>query len=141
MAEEDWIRYGEENENNAIAAFERKTGKRIRQQDLKCSFEVGGKTFNGKIDGHVIGENAIVEVKCPISARSDYLGRNASGEWVLLDNPPWQYYHQIQAYMEALNKDLCYFIDYRPNDELIIVKVERNRNFFAKVKTALESYT
>lgn len=141
MIAEKNINHGIENEVKAISAFEAKTGFTVVRENRKCHLVIGRMCFKGEVDGFVAEEpNAIIEAKCPVNDESVYLRPSENGELELSSDPPYQYYHQVQAYMEALDKEYCYFFDWRRGDNLDIVKVKRDREFFNQVREVLQNY-
>lgn len=141
MDDTDYMEHGTTNEEIAIRAFETALNLRVVDRNKKCFFKFGGKTFYGEIDGRIDKEDAIIEVKCPIRNVSPYLKQDVNGKWELICNPQnkCQYYHQIQAYMYALDKEWCYFVDWR-SDRIDIVKIQRNKKFFNDVLQILKNY-
>lgn len=139
---EEQMEYGLRHEPDAIAAFERETGLLVvTDGDLYCKLNIKGKEFIGKVDGYVPEKNAIIEVKCPKSERFPYLIEAKKNEWKLLSDPPYQYYHQVQAYMQATETDLCYFVVWTPSTKVKIAEVKRDDTFFENaVRPCLEKH-
>ncbi|CAG9773568.1 unnamed protein product [Ceutorhynchus assimilis] len=94
---------------------------------LTCSELLGASP-----DG-LVGDDAIVEVKCPYSFRNDVLSEklksdkkyiiyyNENGEMCL--NTEHNYYHQIQGNLSILKRQKCYLVVWTPK-EAIVVMVE-----------------
>lgn len=75
--------------------------------------------FLGATRDGLVGDNAIVEVKCPysfrnddlidvLSEKSDYVVKFDRGDCVVNKNHP--YYHQIQGQLHLTKRVLCYFV-------------------------------
>jgi hypothetical protein len=99
---------GSEMEPEAVAYFEQQTG-------LQCE-EVGFVPFGDYAGGspdRYVGENEILEVKCPwaIEKQIDYL--ELTDQWDLKRYSP-EYYWQCMANLFFTQKDLCHFITYDP---------------------------
>ena len=92
--------------------------------------------LGGTVDGIATmpdGSRSVIEVKCPIS-RSIHEG-----------DIPMQYVGQIQSYMEILDMDHCFFIQYKPagvrrKEQLIVTSVERDREYMETRLPALRRF-
>lgn len=119
--------HGIDNEDVAIAKFEKTYGKKV--------FEFGllphpHYNWLGASPDGICASGEMVEVKCPfkrpILAAEDYpLGC------------PKHYYGQVQLQLECADLDECYFIQYRPenlfNEEaLLVTTVKRDRVWWAE---------
>jgi hypothetical protein len=100
--------YGKETEPEAVQYFEQQTG-------LVCE-EVGFVPFGDYAGGspdRFVGDNEILEVKCPwaIEKQIDYL--ELTDQWDLKRYSP-EYYWQCMANLFFTTRELCHFITYDP---------------------------
>lgn len=100
--------------------------------------EVGFVEYNEFIgvspDG-LIGEDGLIEIKCPND--SIYF------KLLLNDNIKPEYIAQMQMQMYVTDRQYCYFVSYNPNFEksLYIKKINRDEEMIDKLKKGLERGT
>ncbi len=126
------ILHGKTYEKTAIAEFEKKTNESV----LPCGFFVDPSfPFLGASPDGKVGEEALVEVKCPFSAREKkievcpeipYL-EEADGDLRLKKNH--NYYYQVQGQLAITKRKFCYFVVYTFQD-LFVEKIEYDSDFF-----------
>ena len=130
------IRY----ENLAIKSFEKYIGLCINDEQVKVTHSEHN-WITGRLDGILQEEEekggkrkrykqlCVIEVKCPLKDdRVDELNE---------DNVPIQYWCQCQVYMNLIDCDFAYYIEYyiKPNDDpknakLYTVKIRRNKDWW-----------
>lgn len=128
-----------------IQKFQKETGlKVITDVNLDCRVMMLGfdNIFIGSVDGYIPEKNAIIVCEHCSSPETSYLKKNSKGEFELLGNIPGVYYYeQIQIYLEATSKQLCYFAVNISSEELRIAEVQRDQHFFAnEIKPVLQAY-
>lgn len=114
------VRYGIENENVGITAYERNAQCHVKKAGL---FIFQEHLFLASSPDGLIGENVIIEVKCPYSLKNkdvscdklDYL--NCGG--TLKRTHP--YFYQVQELLKITKRESCDFIIFTGRD----MKVER----------------
>lgn len=111
----------------------------VTRTNRRVILTCGSNIFNGEVDGYIQEENAIIEVKCSTSYDLPYMKRDRDGNWVLLDSRDG-YFCQVQGYMQAAEKELCYFVVRLPNGDIRTAKVKRNRDFYNEMEKRLKDY-
>jgi exodeoxyribonuclease (lambda-induced) len=76
----------------------------------------------------LVGDNGLVEVKCPMSKTP----------WTL-ETIPLQYYAQIQVQMEVTNRDWCHLFAWRTQHQQLF-SFKRNRKFFELIAPILMDF-
>jgi putative phage-type endonuclease len=74
--------------------------------------------LGGSADG-ITEDGLLVEIKCPLTRKIE-------------PKVPKHYMPQIQLLLEVTDLDECDFIQYRPPDEFVVVRVPRDRTWFEK---------
>lgn len=92
--------YGTAMEEHAIADFELETGMTVVESPFVVWSE--GEWLGASPDGYV-GDDALIEVKCPYGLRKQYPCMFKS-----IDEQP-HYYAQIQIQLLVTNRTVCYF--------------------------------
>lgn len=109
----DW---GNEHETDAIMWFEQITGKKVEHFGVSnYKYFPYNSTSGCSPDGLVVGEQSIIQVKCPYLAANhvEYLLAPKTMEWLKANQP--EYYTQCQFEMMCTKRDLCYFVSYHPS--------------------------
>lgn len=92
--------------------------------------------FVASPDGLVKGEKSLIEIKVPNSA--------THLEYILKDEVPVRYLHQIQAQLACTQYDACYFVswdDRVPAElQLFIKKVQRDDKLIAQIEKEVETF-
>ena len=130
------IRHGQTYEGAALEKFTETTGKRV----LKSGFCIDPQYpfLGASPDAFVVGEDAVVEVKCPYKARNskisaeslelfDFLEKMDDGTIRL--NRKDNYYYQIVGQMKLSRKSYGYFVVYTFKD-LHYEKITLDDDFF-----------
>lgn len=144
-----YTKYGSENEINAIKDFEKLLGKKVTPCGL---FVHSSHAFLAASPDGLIGNDAIIEVKCPYKAK-DFTPSNAieqkliqfayfnDGMFKLKRND--KYYCQVQGQLFITGKEFCYFVVWSPRG-LLYEKIEKDEQFwnemFPKLKTFYFEY-
>ena len=101
--------WGEDNEGYAREEFEKRMGVKILLNGHNIWKEYPNEA-GGSSDGHVEGQDAIIEIKCPLNS-------GIHVKYSRMTSPidlPTEYYWQMQSNMMFAEKSLCYFISYDP---------------------------
>lgn len=132
------MEHGHVHEPMVLAAFEEKTNYKItpaglfvhKTEGFLAASPDGIVTFPG-------GGRAILEVKCPLTAKDvsmDWLERN---KCVFLDNKNsihlkrnHNYFYQVQIQLECCDLDLGFFVVYFGKGDIHIEKINRDKNFW-----------
>lgn len=105
----DATRWGEFYENEAIAAYEKKTGRKVKRGKFYQAPAKHG--FRGLVgctpDG--IGERGL-EIKCPYGPKA-HINTLLSGE------VPEEYRDQVHGHMLCADREICDFVSYDPRFE------------------------
>jgi len=67
----------------------------------------------------VTEDGLLIEIKCPLTRKIE-------------PKIPSYYYPQVQLQLEITDLEECDFVQYRPPDEFVIVRVKRDREWFQK---------
>jgi YqaJ-like viral recombinase domain len=128
------ISWGISHESDAISIYECTTNQKVVRTGIRF-LECG---FIGASPDGLVGEDKIIEVKCPYSLRQKSLQDakkmknfclqlNASGCYELPRSHP--YYDQVQGCLWVTGRSECDFIYWTP-DWTLIVPVQRNTEWF-----------
>lgn len=122
------MRFGAEQEANAIALFEKLAGVVVYGVSL-CQHD-NIDYFAASPDGVIYKEDrpvACVEVKCPKQEAWMRYSSQITDAQTLKDVMP-QYYWQTLAEMECTNTQLCYFLVYSPwqRQPLCVAEIRKN---------------
>lgn len=112
------MQWGVETEDTARLRYELRSGNTVED----CGFFAHEKLQAGASPDGLVGEDGLVEIKCPNSATHiDTLKRQ--------DIPP-QYYWQVQGQMWITGRKWCDFVSFDPrmpaNAQLFIKRIERD---------------
>jgi hypothetical protein len=136
--------WGQNKEQVAIQDLETKINVKV----IKCGFFVDPvHYFLGASPDGIIGEDTLVEVKCPSASRnySSIIEAVTNKKCVHLQNlagnlslkKTHSYFYQIQGQLHIANKSKCYFVTWIPNDIHIEV-IRRDETFWVtKMETFL----
>jgi exodeoxyribonuclease (lambda-induced) len=120
------IAYGVENEPKAIAQLEFMHDITVIQTGFYAFNEVLGASPDG-----LVGDDAVVEVKCPYSLRS-------GGEFKSVFEQP-HYMHQVQLEMLATGRDRAYFYQWSPVADMLEI-VERDTEWLKYHTPMIDSF-
>lgn len=116
------MRYGNENEPIASDAFQKSIKETIEPAGLFIHKE---KPYLAASPDGLIGKNAILEIKCPLSIKEytpeeavvnkklKYLEYNSTNEKLVLKQTD-KYYYQIQGQLNITERNYCYFVVWTP---------------------------
>lgn len=137
------IQYGRNNEKYAVDKFEMQFNLKVNQTGLHlhpCGY------LGASPDG-LVGDNCIIEVKCPYKYRNQplnvlkvekkYIVHYEANSKKYIINKEHDYYHQIQGQLHILKKEKCYLVLFTQVDlvSIEIIKDEEwksNMFFFAQ---------
>ncbi|CAG5042070.1 unnamed protein product [Parnassius apollo] len=113
------LEWGKSMETTAIEAYEGKTGKKVERCGLYVSVQY---PFIGASPDGLIGDNKILEVKCPYSIKDEMIGSNNYFhlEHDLQLKETSNYYYQIQTQLLVTGRDCCDLFIWTNVDEKII---------------------
>jgi putative phage-type endonuclease len=125
----DW---GHSYENDARIAYQLKTFNKVHEAGyIEMDDQVGGSP-----DG-LIGENGIIEIKCPFSP-VEHL-KNLCNKTV-----PDEYIPQVQGYLMITGRQWCDFVSYDvrwPDDQkLMICRVERDEEYITELEMRIVEF-
>jgi hypothetical protein len=130
--------WGAEHEAEAVEYFEKQTGL----ETIVCGFFTYTEHAGGSPD-RLIGEKAILEVKCPSDSVNmiDYL--MLTDQWDVRRNY-FQYWCQCQCNMLFTERELCYFVAFdprmiKPEHRIKIVELKADPEFHEQVRTQITS--
>lgn len=124
-----WTERGTELEPEARAFYSFERDVDVEQ----VGFVFGDETrmFGASPDG-LIGDDGMLELKNP--KPSTHLG------YLLAGKLPTTYRAQVQGSLMVTGRQWCDFVSYCPNLPPLIVRVERDVEFIAKLRAALETF-
>ena len=136
----DW---GTEHEDEAIAEYEKEKSKDQPQKVIvrRVGFVEMSDWLGGSPDG-LVGEDVVIEVKCPNSATQYRYSR------MIRKNPTWydpKYKWQMQGNMWITGRKYCDWISYdprfkMPKNRLLIVRVPRDEKAIAELQIKCEAF-
>lgn len=128
--------YGIQNESRAIAQFQEISGLEV----TSCGLFVDPKyPFLAASPDGLVGNDAIIEVKCPYNSRMStpkeasengvikFLTIDGSGGLQLKKND--NYMHQVQGQLNITNKNKCYFVVW-PSKDLFYQITYKDEHFW-----------
>jgi len=124
--------WGNKYESYAREEFTKVTGINVEETHFQLHKEI--PFIGGSFDGKCIGQNKIIEIKCPYDPLVHQTNLELDEEMMLKHD----YYGQIQCNIEVAGAESCYFISYDPrrnNQALFILEVERDEEFLEKFLT------
>lgn len=121
------VQWGREHEDAAVEAFTATTGLSVNPTGLwlhPCGY------LGASPDG-LVGEEAVLEVKCPFKFRNGNLMQELSKDdsyictyntesHQFVINEKHDYYAQIQGQLHILNKKLCYLVIWTPQTTVVL---------------------
>lgn len=124
------IQWGRDHEQEAIAAFASSENLSV----MPTGFWLHECGFLGASPDGLVGNDAIVEVKCPYQYRDSSMMENikhsknyilvADSEGNVTINKNHAYYWQIQGQLYITKRNVCHLVVWTPK-ELFIVEVEK----------------
>ena len=138
------VRHGRMHEGSAVEKFKETTGKNIKDCGLFVLPEL--PYLGATPDGIVVGENAIIEVKCPYTKRHEKIVPGEGFSFLEIVNDKVQlkrnhdYHYQVQGQMKISGYKFCYFIVFTFKD-LHYEVIEFDEAFFEdKMRPKLASF-
>lgn len=140
------IEYGKSHEQKAVKRYEEITGVQVQHCGL---FIDPSKPFLCTSPDGLVGEDGLLEVKCPFSVKDAsslieaFTEKNKIGFKVVdgkLSLPTnHKYYFQIQGQLSITNRAWCDLYIWIPNDSQII-HVKQNKDFWSNIIPKLEQF-
>jgi hypothetical protein len=122
----EWMERGNELEPRARDYYELATGNTVvekgfcKHDELECGVSPDG----------VIGDNGLIEIKCPSpSVHVAYLRAGVL---------PTKYKQQVQGQMWITERDWCDFLSYHPSMPALLVRVERDQDYIDLLSAEVE---
>ncbi|XP_014678633.1 PREDICTED: uncharacterized protein LOC106818437 [Priapulus caudatus] len=125
------ISHGKTFESKAITAFEQKFSMKVQA----CGLHVRPDLYylRASPDG-LIGDNALLEVKCPYRGRDKLVASDLSFKFLCEKDGKIQlkrthnYFDQIQGQLHVCKRSLCYFVVYTHKD-LYVEEISYDRKY------------
>lgn len=127
------MQWGIDTEPRAKAAYTFTLGVPIAE----CAFAVHGKIpdFGASPDG-LIGDDGLLEIKCPASATHI--------ETLLSASVPGKYITQMQAQMACTGRKFCDFVSFDPRlpaeMQMFVKRIERDDAFIKEMEEAIRAF-
>lgn len=118
----DW---GHENEPKAAKAYSKRYKKKLKNvENQKFILWEKDPLFGGTPDGNIVGENIIIQIKCPIDPAQHikYLTFNHQKD---IERLCYEYYIQMQCELLFTGAKECHFVTYHPRPTEDRFKVKR----------------
>ena len=124
--------HGQQFEAHGISSFVEKFGVQVNPVGLVVSQEY---PYLGATPDGVVGEECVVEVKCPYGWRNSIIAPGEKFPWLeqvgekIRLKPTSNYYHQVQGQMGITGRAFCYFIVFTFKD-LFVEKIAHDVEFW-----------
>jgi hypothetical protein len=151
------IKWGEENEPDAVKMFERLHNKTVEYfgkanptfYPYKTKNEAGEETESehagGSPDGFIKEENAVIEIKCPYESKyhAEVLHKTLLNTFSLKTYDE-EYYGQVQMNILLTGADFGYFISYDPRCvdfryTVAVARIEKDEKYINELKERLDA--
>ena len=119
------MRRGNDLEPEARQAFEVETFLKVKEVGFCTMSEFVGMSPDG-----LIGEDGLLEIKCPI--HTTQIG------YLYSKKVPKNYLYQMQFQMMVSARDYCWFYSYYPDFKSFKVRIERDEKIINEIKLKLE---
>ncbi|KAJ8921167.1 hypothetical protein NQ315_013639 [Exocentrus adspersus] len=140
-----FTKYGNDNEINAIKDFEKVLGQCV----ISCGLFIHQDyPFLAASPDGLIGEDALVEVKCPYKAK-DLTPEEAIAtqqiQYATFENRKLslkrsdRYYYQVQGQLFVTRREFCYFVVWSPKG-LVYEKIGKDQECWDKMFPKLEEF-
>ena len=132
----DAIVHGQAQEENAAKKFTEVTGLDVK----KCGLFIDEKySYLAASPDGIVGEEALLEVKCPFTQRNSKISGSNLHLFPMLEKKDGQlklkrthdFFFQIQGQLNICKKKLCHFVIYTFED-IYIEKIEVDGEFYAE---------
>lgn len=126
------MEWGIEYEPVALLAYELETGNQVSN----AFFEKHPKLEAGASPDGYVGDDGLIEIKCPNSA--------THLETLKTKQIPSQYYPQVQGQLWITGRKWCDFVSYDPrypaNAQLFITRVERDEDYIKRLHLEVQEF-
>ncbi|KAJ8932034.1 hypothetical protein NQ314_015007 [Rhamnusium bicolor] len=132
------MQWGNINKGQAIREFTEETKLEVVPTGLWLT-ECG---FLGSSPDSLVGDNAIIEIKCPYKFREKLMTEElqtdhsyivyCDGDELVL-NKNHEYYHQIQGNLTICDRELCYLFIWTPRENFLF-EVYRDKDWMVNLK-------
>jgi putative phage-type endonuclease len=136
------IRHGLTFENVAVSMFEQLVDKKVTPCGLFVSLE---NPFLGATPDGLVDDDAVIEVKCPYSAKDSVVNPGTVPYLTYDENNVLQlktqhnYYFQIQGQLYCSDRQICYFCIYTQVDFKVVV-IRRDQSFITDMIEKLKDF-
>lgn len=137
------MKYGKDNEFFGVDEFKRVTGLNVLYHGISCpQFYEFGDFAGGSPDGDVIGESAIMEMKCPYNGGVHMKRLSIKTIEEFKDTYPSDF-AQCQMNMRVMSRDYCYYCSYdprkiNPKSRLKIFKLKSEPEWISEFEARLD---
>ena len=125
-----WMEWGTENEPNAIADYELRTGNKVEQVGFVLPDET--ECFGGSPEGLVNDREGVLETKCP--KPETLIAYHAAGEL------PEDYIPQVQGLLLITQCEWCDFFAWHPHVAPFLLRVEPDIKYQERMLDALMEF-
>lgn len=144
MTEFKQMKYGKDNEFFGVEEFKRVTGLDVIYHGISCpEFYPFGDFAGGSPDGDIIGDSAVLEMKCPYNGAIHMKRLAINTIQDFKDKYPSDY-AQCQMNMHIMNKDFCYYCSFdprkiNPKSRLKIFKLKKDPEWVIEFEMRLDA--
>ena len=136
------IMHGKKYEGTARRTYSEKSNSVVVDSGIVVSLEM---PYVGCSPDGLIGEDGIIEIKCPYTAREEiisaksvpYLSKNSGGSLTLDTNH--LYYYQVMGTLFCTDRKWCDFVVWTFKD-MKVIRIERDESFIVEMKQSLSSF-
>lgn len=123
------IEWGIKHEQDGIDFFQKHSKLIVKS----CGIWLSESGLLGASPDGLVGDDAVIEVKCPFSKRLNSIAEIASDKSFFIEingsnyflKESHNYYHQIQGQLHLSRRNLCYMVVWTLIDA-VVIKVDRN---------------
>ena len=127
-AKSKWMERGTELEAEAVKAFEFQEDR----ETALAGFITDDSGMIGCSPDRLIGEDALLEIKCP--AHTTHVS------YMLTKKPEEEYRPQLQGQLWVTGRQAVYIVSYHPELPSVIMRVERNEEYIDKLARAVTGF-
>jgi hypothetical protein len=127
------VNHGRVQEQEAVQKFSQMTGLTVQRCGL--FIDVANPHLAATPDGHVVEEDALLEIKCPYNGRASEITTGKHFPFLEIRDKELKlklnhsYYYQVQGQMKICQKKACYFVMFTLCD-IFAERIEFDTDFF-----------
>lgn len=129
VKESGWMQRGTEMEPEARAFYEFESDAQVTEAGFVFLDE---RRLIGCSPDGLVGDDGLVEIKCPSP------GVHVS--YLIDAKMPTAYIPQVQGALWVTGRQWCDFVSYHPEIEPLVVRVNRDEPYIAKMATLIEAF-